>query len=277
MTFLALASAKGSPGVSTAALALASVWAPHRTVLVAEVDPAGSALAPRFGLPYDRGVSSLAPASRRRFVAAAVNDHTQALPIGVGRSEVLALVGVRGAEQSRVLHRFWDAFSLAMAEGGELDIIADCGRLWPDSPASGVVRRANMTLLLTRPDVEGVVQAQLRATALQEDGVEPERLAVVVVGKEPYGEEAVAEALDVPVLGTLAYDRRMTAVLSGQQAGRRLRMSRSALLRSARSLCDRLDRVVLPHTVGPRTEWRQDEVAAPAPAEVIAIGGDSRE
>lgn len=277
MTLLALASAKGSPGVSTAALALAAVWPPDRTVLVAEVDPAGSALAPRFALPSDRGVSSLAPASRRRFLVAEISEHTQVLPIGMGRSEVLALVGVRGAEQSRVLHRFWEAFAIAVARVDEPDVIADCGRLAPDSPAMGVVTRAHMTLLLTRPDVEGVVQAQLRATALQEAGVEPERLAVVVVGKEPYSQAEVAEALDVPVLATLAGDAKMAKVLSHQRAARRRRMSRSPLMRSARRLCDRLDEVVLPLPGAGTANWSPEDVSADVPAGVIALGGDAGE
>lgn len=277
MSLLALGSAKGSPGVSTAALALAAVWPPAKSVIVAEVDPAGSALAPRFALPYDRGVSSLAPASRRRFLAAEISEHAQVLPIGMGRPEVLVLVGVRGAEQSRVLHRFWEAFATAAAGMDEPDVIADCGRLAPESPAMGVATRAHMTLLLTRPDVEGVVQAQLRATALQEVGVEPERLAVVVIGKEPYSQAEVAEALDVPVLGTLASDAKMAKVLSGQRAGRRMRMSRSPLMRSAGRLCDRLDEVVLPLPAAGTADWRPDEVSADVPAGVIALGGEPGE
>ncbi len=277
MSLLVLASAKGSPGVSTAALALAAVWAPDRTVIVAEADPAGSALAPRFALAYDRGVSSLAPASRRRFLASEIPAHCQHLPIGMGRSEVLALIGVRSAEQSRVLHRFWEAFAGSMVREDEPDVIADCGRLWPESPAMGLIRQAHLTIVLTRTDVEGVVQAQLRATALQEAGVEPERLAVVVVGHEPYGEAAVAEALDVPVLGTLAHDPRMAGVLSGQKAGRRMRMSRSPLMRSARTLCDRLDEVVLPLPGPPGDRWRSEGALNDAPAEVMALGGDAGE
>jgi hypothetical protein len=261
--------------VSTAALALAAVWPQSRTVLVAEVDPAGSALAPRFGLPYERGVSSLAPASRRRFAATEVPDHCQTLPVGLGRSEVLGLIGVRGAEQSRVLDRFWTAFAGAIATEEELDVLADCGRLGPDSPAMSVVTKAHMTLLLTRPDVEGVVQAQLRATALQEAGVEPERLAVVVVGKEPYGEAEVAEALDIPVIGMLVRDPKMAAILSGQKAGRRSRMSRAPLMRSARNLCDRLQEVVLPlPVVSPR--WRRAD-SGELPAHVMALGADRDE
>ena len=279
MTLLALASAKGSPGVSTAALALAAVWPPERQVILAEADPAGSALAPRFGLPYERGVASLAPASRHRFLAAEVGEHLQRLPIGAGRPDVAALVGVRAGEQGRVLGRFWDGFAAAMAAedaGGGPDVIADCGRLGPDSPALGVVTAAHLTLLVVRPDVEGVVAAQLRASALHDAGLEPERLGVVVVGEKPYDRGAVAEALDVPVVAVLASDPRMAAVLSGQSAGRRLRPDRSPLLRSARALSDDLARLVLPLDLDPGRQW-QAAGGAIGPADVTVVGGEPRE
>lgn len=263
MTLLALASAKGSPGVSTAALALAAVWPAEREVVVAEADPAGSALAPRFALPYERGVASLAPASRHRFVATDVADHLQRLPFGAGRAHVDVLVGVRAGEQGRVLSRFWDGFAAAMAVADGPDVVADCGRLGPDSPALGVVTAAHLALLVVRPDVEGVVQAQLRASALRDTGIEPERLGVVVVGEKPYSRAAVAEALDVPVVGVLAADRRMAAVLSGETAGRRLRAERSPLLRSARALADDLDRLVLPHDPTPAVGWTRSDDSNP--------------
>lgn len=275
MTLLALASAKGSPGVSTAALALAAVWPPERAVVLAEADPAGSALAPRFGLPYELGVASLAPASRHRFVAADVGDHLQRLPVGLGRPHVDALVGVRAGEQGRVLGRFWDGFATAMAGAEEPDVVADCGRLSPDSPALGVVTAAHLTLLVVRPDVEGVVQAQLRAGALRDAGVEPERLGVVVVGEKPYSRAAVAEALDVPVVGVLASDARMAAVLSGHPGGGPLRAARSPLLRSARALADDLGRLVLPLEPVPR--WSTDDRRDGLAADVTVVGGDVRE
>lgn len=251
MSLLALASAKGSPGVSTGALALASVWPSERRILVVEADSAGSALAPRFGLAYDRGVVSLAAASRHRFVASGVADHAQSLGLGAGRESIDVLVGVRGAEQGRVLTRFWEAFATAIVGETEPDVIVDCGRIGPDSPAMGVIAVAELTLLVVRPDTEGVVAAQLRAAALGDAGVEPERLGVVVVGSQPYGPAAVAEALDVPVVGLLAHDGRAASVLSGHRPARPLNTGRSALLRSARALFEEIDRRCLPAVPGP--------------------------
>ena len=66
MSLVALVSAKGSPGVTTTALALAGTWPENRRVLLAELDPAGGDLAPRFGLHADPGVVQLGSAFRRK-------------------------------------------------------------------------------------------------------------------------------------------------------------------------------------------------------------------
>jgi MinD-like ATPase involved in chromosome partitioning or flagellar assembly len=241
VSLIVLASAKGSPGVTTAALAIAAVWRPERHVLLVEADPAGSALAPRFGLGYDQGVASLAPACRHHFLVEDIEGHGQSMTIGAGRAGIEVLVGVRAAEQARVLGRFWEGFGAAMAAQSDTDVIVDCGRLWPDSPALGLLAEASMSLILVRPDTEGVVAAQLRATALVESGVDITRLGVVTVGDQPYGPAAVAEALDVPVVASIARDGSTAAALAGQRPRRRLRLSRSPLLRSARALADELE------------------------------------
>jgi len=240
VSLVALASAKGSPGVSTTALALAAVWRPERQVLLAEADPAGSALAPRFGLGYERGVASLAPACRHHFLVGDIDGHVTDLGVGAGRAGIEVLVGVRAGEQGRVLGRFWDGFGAAMASAEATDVVVDCGRIWPDSPALGLFLAAPVALLVVRPDTEGVVAAQLRATALVDAGMDAERMGVIIVGDRPYGPAEVAEALDVPVVATMAHDQAMAAVLAGQKPGRRLKPARSALLRSARTLADEL-------------------------------------
>ena len=54
MPLIALASVKGSPGVTTTCLALAAAW-PARRRLVIEADPAGGDLGPWLGLPRAPG------------------------------------------------------------------------------------------------------------------------------------------------------------------------------------------------------------------------------
>ena len=62
MSMVALASAKGAPGVTTTAVALGAVW--PRRVLVAECDPAGGDLAARFRLPPEPNLVALGMAAR---------------------------------------------------------------------------------------------------------------------------------------------------------------------------------------------------------------------
>lgn len=257
MTLVALASAKGSPGVSTTAFAMAVCWPPERAVLLAEADPAGSALAPRFGLRYEQGVTSLAPASRHGFRRSYLDTHLQPLDVGAERSGVAALVGVRAPEQGRVLGRFWSEFSAEMAADAATDAIVDCGRLDPDSPATAVTADAQLTLLLTRPDVESVLQTTLRLRALDEMGRGKGSVAVVVVGSRPHRPAAVAEATGAEVLGVIAHDTRAAAVLGGERRNQR-RLARSPLLRSVQALCAEVSRRLHPPDASsPR--WRSED------------------
>src|SRR6266566_1751510 len=63
MPLIALASVKGSPGVTTTCLALAAAW-PGKRRLVIEADPAGGDLGPWLGLPPAPGLTGLAAAAR---------------------------------------------------------------------------------------------------------------------------------------------------------------------------------------------------------------------
>ena len=80
MALIAIASDKGAPGVTTAALALAAVW--PRPVLLAECDPAGGDLVYRFPalggghLDPRRGVLSLAVVARRGMAPCFIRGHS---------------------------------------------------------------------------------------------------------------------------------------------------------------------------------------------------------
>ena len=75
MTLIALASIKGSPGVTTAATALAASWPESRQVLLVEADPFGGDLAPRYAMAPSGGLSSLFAAARRTLAPEDVWDH----------------------------------------------------------------------------------------------------------------------------------------------------------------------------------------------------------
>src|SRR6201990_669347 len=98
MALIAIASDKGAPGVTTAALALAAVW--PRPVLLAECDPAGGDLVYR--LPAGdggrraqrRACLSLAVAARRGLQPQQTWEHVQKLHGGLD-----VLTGVTNADQ----------------------------------------------------------------------------------------------------------------------------------------------------------------------------------
>ena len=146
MAYIAFASAKASPGVTTTVTALAAAWPAERALLVAEVDPSGGDLVVRLDLSTDPGLVSLAAAGRRELGADRLIEHTQLLatPGGVEGAVRRVLVAPVSAEQATV--------SLSALRGGlgraldelDLDVLVDCGRLDPSSPAFDLAVNADL-------------------------------------------------------------------------------------------------------------------------------------
>ena len=135
MALIAIASDKGAPGVTTAALALAAVW--PRPVLLAECDPAGGDLVYRFPavggghLDPRRGVLSLAVVARRGMQSQQVWEHVQKLHGGL---DVLA--GVTNAEQGAGLSLLWGPIGKALASNKRIAKIAFTGHTGSQAPQS---------------------------------------------------------------------------------------------------------------------------------------------
>ncbi|MFD8811197.1 hypothetical protein ACFV23_06850, partial [Streptomyces sp. NPDC059627] len=95
MALIAIAADKGSPGVTTTAVALAAVW--PRRVLLAEADPAGGDLVYRSAAAHggplnpNTGMLSIAATARRGLVPDQLWDHVQPLSGGL---EVLVGLGI---------------------------------------------------------------------------------------------------------------------------------------------------------------------------------------
>jgi MinD-like ATPase involved in chromosome partitioning or flagellar assembly len=235
MSVLALASAKGAPGVTTAAVALGAVW--PRRVLLVEADPAGGDLAARFHLPPEPNLVSLGMVARRgQLTPEQVWGHTQRLPRGLA-----VLTGLRAGDQARGLGRLWSLLPQALPQL-DADVLVDCGRLAADTPTEDLVRRAEVVVLLARPTVEGVLHLANRLEALGRLGVAAE---VVLVGEQPFDRAGVQQALagegiTARVRGVLADDPRGAAMLCGQPGRERWLERASPLVRSARSLADDL-------------------------------------
>ena len=237
MAYIAFASAKGSPGVTTAVTALAAAWPADRALLVADVDPSGGDLVVRLDLATDPGLVSLAAAGRRELDSDRLVEHTQVLaPPGGGEGAVRrVLVAPVSAEQATV--------SLGALRGGlghaldeiDLDVLVDCGRLDPSSAAFDLAVNAELLVMVARPVVAEVHHLSSRLASAK-----PRAVSLLMVGDKPYSVAEVAATVGASPLGTLPVDVRAAAVLAEghPNAGRLLR--RAALLRDARSLAEGL-------------------------------------
>lgn len=253
MALIVVAGAKGSPGVTTGAVALAAAW-PRRAIL-AECDPYGGDLVYRMagehGGPLDpnTGMLSIALAARRGFDAALLPGHLQRLPGGLD-----VLVGLGSAEQAGVVAGQWQhlgrAFDRFAALDYGADVIADCGRVGPDSPALELMPHAAVVLLVARADAEQVAHVRDRVNGLSQR-LHGSQGATASVARPPVGVLLIAPPRDAKrigaqvgdllaataggaeVLGVLADDPDGAAALNGRGRGR---VDKSLLVRSAREV-----------------------------------------
>ena len=253
MALIALAADKGSPGVTTSAVALSAVW--PRRALFAECDPHGGDLVYRMpaehGGPLDpnRGLVSLAVEARRGFDASVLPQHTQRLNGGL---EIL--VGLGNADQAHGMTGLWAPLGRAFDRFADLpygaDVIADCGRIGPDSPTIELLAQAALVLLIARTDAEHIAHVRDRANSLsarlhaaQGGTVSLSRPPVGIVLIAPpnrarqaakqVGDLLAATTAGAEVLGVLAYDESGADALSGRSRGR---VDKALLTRSAREL-----------------------------------------
>ena len=237
MSLIACVSVKGAHGASTTALALASVWPLDRKVLFAELDPAGGELVARFGLAPDPGLVQLGAAFRHALSADEVWAHTQTLPGGVP-----VLVGPATAQQGHALGQLWEHLGPVLGAMPDTDVIADCGRLGPTSPAVDIACAASVVILVARPTIESV--AHLRAQIASAAWDAP--AGVVLIGEAPYSAADVSAAVGVKVIGVIAEDERAARLLNGEP-GKAVSLNRSPLMRSARALASTIASVATPN------------------------------
>ncbi len=205
MSVLALASAKGSPGVTTLAHRLADVLSRHqrrldpgdrRPVVVVEADPAGGDLAARRGLAGTPGLASLALAARRSLDGDTVLAHCQQL------GSVSVLAGVAGARQGAVVAPVLPGVLDSLAELGAI-VLLDAGRLGPppENADSFLLGRADVVALVMRAPTEAIIHARSAVDSLRALSVTPE---LVLVGRSDYRTSEIATAVGASVLGVVA-------------------------------------------------------------------------
>jgi len=127
---------------------------------------------------------------------------------------------------------------------GEEPALADCGRLYPGSPALAVAAAAAVTLLVVRPRVSELVHLEAAVRGLEQAGL---RLALILApgsrrtpAEPSYPADEIAAALGVPVQAALPADPRAVEQLA-RRAGGPGPARRLPLLRQAAAITAALD------------------------------------
>ncbi|MBR7827829.1 hypothetical protein KDK95_16030 [Actinospica sp. MGRD01-02] len=231
---IALASLKASPGVTTAALALAALWPGGQQVLVVEADPAGGDLAARFGMEPKPGLVSLSAAARREHRVQVAFEHAQQLPGGLS-----VIAAPAAAEQADGALELLTGDGLPLwsnlARDPEVVAVVDCGRLDAGSHAHRIIAAADIALLLARPTLEECdrLAKSLDALAIRAEATNTE-LGLVLAGPG-FDRDQVQANMRMRVWAQLPHDRKAAALLGGA-TGKRRHLAALALPKAARSL-----------------------------------------
>ncbi len=279
MAVLALTSAKGAPGVSTAALAMTLLW--PRAALLAECDPAGgsSVLAGylRGTVDHSRGLLPLALAQRHGALEQALWPQTvlltgdpRAASVAASGGDRWLLPGLSDAAQAPSAAALWGPLGalLASLERAGTDVIVDAGRLGTAHAPTALLRQADLVLLVMGTSLPAVAAARARLNLLREDlsvtgtagrsAGHLSSLGLLLVGEgRPYSAKEISAACGVPVVAALAWDPASAEVLAaGATPGRRfdssplVRSTRAAISASSEIIRRRRDRLA---PVGPAT------------------------
>ena len=228
----ALVSAGGSPGVTTAAIALALSW--PGPVIVAECDPSGGDILAGLlagHVPARQGLMEHAIEAQSAGDAAAARLGAQLIPLDDERSRMV-LAGLTDPRQAAGLASAWHAVAGTLT-AQPADVIADCGRLdaGPGQPLA-ILSAARTVAIVLRPTLRQVWSARSRVEILCELLGERSRLALLLTGPGTHSAGEVTRALTLPVAAALPTDSRTANLLSDGLGGQH-RLRSGPLLRSA--------------------------------------------
>lgn len=224
---IVITAASGSPGVTTSALGLASVW--PRPVILVDADPTGSSAIPAgyfhgAQLPTSSTIVDAAVAHRDGVLAESLAG--MLMPIPGTNAQFLA--GAVHHAQARGLVALWEPLAgllRGLDQQTGQDAIVDAGRLGLDGYPTALLQHADRVLLATRSTLPALVGASSWAETLRE--LAPETTRILLIGQGmPYGTREVGNALDLPIAAILAHDPASAEVYSrGASPARRFATS----------------------------------------------------
>lgn len=221
MAIIALVAAKGSPGVTTSALACALTW--HRRLVLAECDPAGGSLLAGFlggALDGPRGIGELAVGELRDGNLEAA-FWSQLVDLDAPKRERLLLPGVVDPVQAGSVTPLWQRFADFFTEldhgDPPYDVLVDCGRLHVPGPPWPILRAASVVLVVTGARLPEVSATRALVRTIQRDFTEhrvaPGTMRLLLVGGG-HGRGEISKALRLPVIARLPHDPRTAEVLT---------------------------------------------------------------
>lgn len=221
-----LVSAKGAPGVTTAALALTAASGDG---LLVELDPSGGSLECWLGGTGEPGLIRVASGLRRAADPEALAALAVMAPPGVWSVTAPTAGGLAESTIAATGERLVDGLRRR-----DRIVVVDGGRWSRSQPTAGRLTGCDVVAVVCSPSLEGVEAARWLIDPLA--AVTGVPVAAVLNCDKPYSSTEVQAALGVPVVGVLPWDRRAVNVLvtTGTSRG----WARSGLARAARSTLD---------------------------------------
>lgn len=248
MAVISLTSAKGAPGTTTTALALALIW--PRPALLVEADMAGSSaiLAGYFhgDIPHDRGLVDLASAFRQGELA----EGLRRASIPLEGSNASLVPGLLTPAQAGTMQRLWEPIAVVLRalERTGTDVIVDGGRATAAGAPLPLIRESDLAMVVTGSDLPAIAAARALAATLRNEmaqrGVGEDALSMLMVGEgRPFSAREARQVVGLPVAATMPWDPKNAEVLSlGEPA--KSQFQRSSLVRGARTAADSIEALI---------------------------------
>lgn len=245
MATILLISLSGSPGVTTAAMALTRCW--HRKAILIEADTSkASAVLPgylkgRYG--SEKTLINLAVAASQSGQLDFNDLWAQLIPLDTDSPESAhqwLLPGLMQAKSAPSLDHLWgDIISAADTfEASGTDVIIDAGRWTVGDKRTALMRAADAVIIVARPSLPDAFAIRYRLEDIQGDLASigrADHLSTVLIERpsSQYSPQDMARSLGLRLTGSLPWDEKTAAVFSdGAQVTNPVRFEKRPYIRA---------------------------------------------